>query len=275
MIKPLIGLIFSIAVTSSFADPGLINGKPVGDLFRGVGTFNGGCTITKVGSKQFITAAHCVSSGLNTLRLTFKDHRGTVNVQSLIIHPSWLKDCVQSHCDGTEVGSSRMTPGRSDVAFINVREETALIPVINVRFSPLPYGTEVAMVGAGCTRGVEPGGASRMRYATTQTISPEYLVHEHSLYRKIAEITGQSNWVTPGYGESSSNASLCPGDSGGPMLTKSSKGDWEICGIAADYTFDGPYQDGNITVTNLHTRLDVESYHNVGDWIRDVWVDLN
>lgn len=112
-----------------------------------------------------------------------------------------------------------------------------------------------------------------MRYALSSTLPYSALIHEHSLYRDIAEISGQSNWVTPGYGVGAQNASLCPGDSGGPLLTKNANQAWEICGIAADYTFAGPYQDGAVTVTNLHTRLDDESYNNVGGWIRSVWVD--
>lgn len=247
----------------------IINGRPVGDRFRGVGTFNIGCTITKVGPKNFISAAHCIGKYLPSLSLNFKNYSGKVTVSSFHVHPSWLKDCSQFHCTGEEVGSSRMTPGRSDVVFINVKEETPSIPVIPVHFDELAYGTEVTMVGAGCTRSVEPGGPGKMRYATTTLITPDHLMHEHSLYKDIAEITGQSNWITPGYDTDHANASLCPGDSGGPLLTEI-KGEWKIIGIAADYTFDGPYQDGAPTITNLHTRLDDKSYNSIGKWIRDV-----
>ena len=266
-------LLFSFCLTSAHADPNLINGQPVGELYKGVGTFNLGCTITKVGKRQFISAAHCVGNRLPTLSLQFKTFTGVVNVSSFQIHPSWIKDCSSIRCDGTEVGSARMTPGRSDVVFINVKEETPAIPVISVNFEPLTEGTEVALVGAGCTRNVEPGGRAKLRYALTKLVTPDHLVHQHSLYEKIAEVTGLSNWITDGFGVSPNNASLCPGDSGGPLLTKNISGNWEIVGIAADYTFNGPYQDGAVTVTNIHTRLDDQSYHKIGHWIRSVWVD--
>ena len=109
-----------------------------------------------------------------------------------------------------------------------------------------------------------------MRYALTKLIAAENLTHEHSLYKDIFEITGQSNWITPGFGLNSVHASLCPGDSGGPLLTKVND-EWKIVGIAADYTFDGRYQDGAPTITNLHTRLDDQSFNNIGGWIRENW----
>jgi len=258
-------------ISLSFANPKLINGLPVGDKFQGVGTFNLGCTITKVGPKHFISAAHCVSKNLSSLSLSFKNYRGTVKVTSSHIHPTWIKDCSNFHCTGHEVGSDRMTPGRSDVVFINVKEETPAIPIIPIHFEELTEGTEVTMVGAGCTRSQEPGGPGKMRYATTRLIGHEHLKHEHSLYRNISEITADSNWITFGIAQGTQHASLCPGDSGGPLLTQIN-GEWKIVGIAADYTFDGRYQDGAPTMTNLHARLDDRSLNDIGGWIRSIWV---
>ncbi len=263
-------LTLMLLTSSAWSQDKLINGLPVGDKFPGVGTFNLGCTITKVGPKQFISAAHCVGKTLPSLTLSFKGYRGTVTVSSFHVHPTWIKDCYNFHCTGHEVGSSRMTPGRSDVVFVNVKEETPTIPAIPVHYEELSVGTDVAMVGAGCTRSVEPGGSGKMRYAITKLISPINLTHEHSLYKEIFEITGQSNWITDGYGKNNIHASLCPGDSGGPLLTEID-GEWKIVGIAADYTFDGRYQDGAPTITNLHTRLDDQSFNNIGQWIRDSW----
>lgn len=269
----LLALFSALISFSTFSSVNLINGIPVGDKFKGVGTFDVGCTITKVGPKQFITAAHCVNGREKSISLNFQDFRGRVKVHSAHLHASWLKDCKINRCTGKEVGGPYMTPGRSDVAFYNVVEETPAIPVINVNFNELSMDTEVAMVGAGCTRRVEPQGNGKMRYALTRLISWEALIHEHSLYGKIAEVTGQSNWITPGYQVSHSNASLCPGDSGGPLLAKNNSNEWEIVGIAADYTFDGPYVDGNETITNIHTRLDDQSFNNIGSWIREVWAN--
>lgn len=251
----------------SYGDVNLINGRPVGSNFKSVGTFDIGCTITKIGPKHFLTAAHCVGKSMKSISLNFQDFKGRVPVSSFHVHPSWIKDCWSSHCTGEEVGSTRMTPGRSDVALIGVTDETP-IPVSPVHFQELNLGDDVVMVGAGCTRSVEPGGPGKMRYAWTKIISPNELIHEHSLYREISEVTGQSDWITAGFGKSRDNASLCPGDSGGPLLIKSGN-EYKIVGIAADYTFDGPYQDGAPTITNLHTRLDDQSLNSIGQWIRE------
>jgi hypothetical protein len=70
-----------------------------------------------------------------------------VNVKSFHVHPTWIKDCSNFHCIGHEVGSSRMTSGRSDIVFINVKEDTPAIPGIPVHFEELAMGTDVAMVG--------------------------------------------------------------------------------------------------------------------------------
>lgn len=266
-----ITLVFLLLSSLSFAGQKLINGYPAGDLFPAVGMINSSCTITKVGPRQFLTAAHCLNGSLPLF--IFSNSRGNarLTVKSVFIHPSWIKDCSKKRCDGTEVGSDRMTPGRSDVAMITTKDESPSVAITAINFDALDEGTEVAMVGAGCTRRVEPGGQSKMRYGMTKLVSAQNLNHLHSLYKDIAEITGQSDWVTTGYGVDKKALSLCPGDSGGPLMTKNQDGVWEIVGIAADYTFNGRYKDGDETVTNLHTRLDDDSLNRIGEWIRSNW----
>jgi hypothetical protein len=264
----------TLAVCLIFSSPSqafLINGTPAKDFHLAVGMFNNSCTLTKVGEKQFLTAAHCISRNYNSLYFSFLGFQEEVKIRSINIHPSWVKDCSKQRCTGHEVGSDRMTPGRADVALINLVESTPLIPIYNISFNSVKIGSKVTMVGAGCTRGIEPGGPGEMRSADTRTVSHKFLEHEDSLYRKNSKITGKANLITLGYDTNKNNASLCPGDSGGPLVMKNASDEWEVVGIAADYTFNGPYIDGNLTVTNLHTRLDNESYLKVGSWIRSVW----
>ena len=44
----------------------------------------------------------------------------------------------------------------------------------------------------------------------------------------------------------------------------------ELAGINADYTFYGDYEAGGFSVTNLHTRVDDESFYKVGEWARNL-----
>jgi secreted trypsin-like serine protease len=258
---------------------GLMNGQKAENLFPFVGSLGGYCTFTKIAKNWYITAGHCVGSEsfllspAQVVQVTFGNLDTEIHIDAVYTHESWTHDCgrngLTGGCTGKEVGSTRMTPGRSDVALIHSVNEVEEIPAVDVHFEEVLPSTTVYLVGQGCTQGI-PADATipgEMRFAKTITLPGTALEHEHSLYKNISKITALSNIITPGIISDSQASSLCPGDSGGPLLVLI-EGVYKVAGIAADYTFDGPYVDGAPTVTNVHTRLDNNNYNKIGLWIR-------
>jgi hypothetical protein len=265
-------------VTSSLAAPAIIGGKlAVRGQFPFVVNIRG-CTATKIGAHEFLTAAHCFYSGPNEWKMpetvsvdaTEIDapKQYLLTVKEIRLHPTWIANCRKHECTGHETGGLHDEPGKVDLAHVIVVEETVEIPSIAVEYSPLGLGDEVLFAGYGCTDVIAGPGYGKLRFAANHVGSPDLLTHRRSLYRLISDTTGESYWVTPGTAMDKHLPSLCPGDSGGPMLVR--HGDtWKIAGVGADYTFKGKYErSGSIPMTNLHTRLDDESLHHVGIWLR-------
>ena len=265
-------ILTALGIALSFAPP-LINGEiaPEGMFPFVVGL--GGCTATKVSPRHFLLAAHCIYSGPGEYRPPSRIRVGgrSLRVKSADIHPSWIEHCRASGCTGHESGSTRDHPGKVDLALIQVTEDTPSIPSIEIETAPIPVHSEVTLAGYGCTRGIGVGESYQLRFGNTRTESHLLLQHEGSLYRHISEIAASSYLITPGTSFDPKAPALCPGDSGGPLLLRA--GDtMRVAGVAADYTFTGAYERrGAIPMSNLHTRLDSESMHRVGDWITAHW----
>lgn len=252
----------------------IINGSPVKERFPEVGVFyyyGMQCTITKIGPKQFLTAAHCLENHFNHINIRFKE-RHTLHVKSFNVHPSWKEGCYYfGKCNGSEVGTSEMIPGRADIALINVKEFTEDIPIMTIRRQSVPINSAVTMVGYGCDLDIYADSESvnqmTMRYGNSVTVSENEL--KNSSYEDIKNITAQSNIITYGYGYDSKYSSLCLGDSGGPLLIQNKQSQWQMVGVATHYTFTEDGKKTGHSYTNLHTRLDINSYHNIYDWIKN------
>ncbi|HSO39905.1 MAG TPA: hypothetical protein VLT33_45570, partial [Labilithrix sp.] len=79
--------------------------------------------------------------------------------------------------------------------------------------------------------------------------------------------------LTPGASHPNGTASLCPGDSGGPVLLDHPVYPGGpgyptnvVVGINADYTFNG----SGYSTFNIHTRLSDEAPNYVGRWLQMV-----
>lgn len=238
-----------------------------------------GCTAAKVGPRHFLTAAHCMYSGpgayhpapiatIHASELPAPMAISAARVVKAPVHPTWLEACRRIRCTGHETGGGNDTPGRADIAMLVIDRDSPAIPVVKVLYEPVLPGTEVTLAGYGCTRGINTGGGDGLTYGVTRTSGPDLLRHPGSLYASIADMTAQSFLITPGTKLDPAAPALCPGDSGGPLLTLVN-GEWNLIGIASDYTFTGRYEaTGAVPMTNLHTRVDDQSMHKVGEWVR-------
>jgi len=235
--------------------------------------FGSGCTAAKIGPHQFLTAAHCLYAGPGDffadryLSVNHYTHDYSLTIDRVDIHPSWLKACKKIQCDGDETGTPQDSPGKVDLAIVTVIEESDTIPYAPVDTSAVEMGDALVLTGMGCQGSGGIGMSSGLRYADLKAISVSELKHSGSVYASTAEQYGKSYFVTPGVKMGEGNASLCPGDSGGPVYRI--KGNQQfIIGVNADYTFDSQDDaDNDLSHTNLHTRLDHSSLCDVGSWV--------
>jgi secreted trypsin-like serine protease len=264
-------------------DPELVGGEPAErDAFPStllVRWPKGGCTAAKVGPRHVLTAAHCVDEGaLNAGdRVTLNDdpkaaekNAFQVTVDSVPIHYAWL------------AANSRVTTFEAppDVAVIIVskkdQQRLAKISTATVDRSPIGVGERLTIGGFGCRAGVKgPGSLPRLRSATTRAVGVAATQYPGSVVTALGPVFAQhlawSYLFTPGHASNPKQASLCPGDSGGPVYRTPPRGEKavRIVGVNAFYDFaDG----GNIARNNWHTRLDVASRFDVGTWLSTLGV---
>ena len=234
----------------------------------------GGCTGVKVGARKFLLAAHCVHDTINNVVGLPPGSGITVNanndsslpgefltVQQTVIHPQWLSSCVP------DCGVNVLNPTYpADVAVITVNELTPQIPKASVHATAVAVGSPVVIMGYGCEGpGEGPGG--RLKLQNLTTLAGSALLHPGTYVpnAQAAADVAASYVITPGFFTSSSNATLCPGDSGGPLY-RNNASEQLVVGVNAYYTFsDVPGGVGS--VTNWHTRLDPARY-GVLSWLQ-------
>ncbi len=240
-----------------------------------VTTRSGSCTGAKVGPQHVLLAAHCVDD--DTLRVgdSFTVNDGvtpvferdvTVRVKRLHIPHLWASLRV-----ATRVLDPAAPP---DVAVIEVERSAAFdalrAAVVDLR--PVAPGDEVTVVGYGCEKGLG-GGATSARLKTAATKAETFETVKRTSDRSPPDRLPTAYFFTPGKSLGAKNASICPGDSGGPVYRgKSPRArDLLVVGVNAYYGFsDG----GNVSATNWHTRLDGESSLDVGAWLASMGVTV-
>lgn len=252
------------------------------------------CTAAKVGPRLFLTAAHCVAvprprrgqtvpepfppnngvadnylpgkSLLINWGLNVNDaDKGQFTIVRTTIHPSWWS-C--PFCP-----DPILTPeGAADIAVIEISQNTPQIPQARVDLNPVQTGTQVVKVGWGCEDRTNRSVTQLTRYKTDDawTIPASQIRHHESLIadQQIATV-GASYLITAGHDQNREYASLCLGDSGGPLYLPNNS-DPRVVGVNSNYTFrpiTNPNESGGVSWTDWHTKTSRDSLHGVGQWL--------
>lgn len=270
--------------------------------FRSTVGINDVCTAAKVGPRLFLTAAHCVSvprpsrfepvpegfppndgvaedylSGeplLINWGLDADDsEQGVFTIVETSVHPSWWTCPL---CQDPILASA----GAADIAVIEIAENTPTIPEARVELDPVTTGTQVVKVGWGCEErtNIDPSTLELDRYKTEDAWVIPASEIQHNTAPPISNgqvaTVDASYLITAGHAQDEDYASLCLGDSGGPLYLPNNS-DPRIVGVNAHYTFE-PSEDpndlGGVSWTDWHTKTSLDSLHDVGQWLIDLGV---
>lgn len=277
-------------------DEALIGGSVASaDHFRSTVGIGDVCTAAKVGHHLFLTAAHCVAvsrpSRVDPVPPNFPPNDGVATkwlpgaplqinwgldasdaeqasftIVATTIHPSWW-ECAPCQ-------QPILFNGAADIALIEIAEDTAFIPEATVDLSPVEIGTDLVKVGWGCEVRTNIDAASvelgRYKREDSVSISASEILHESSPITEgqVASIAAQYV-VTAGRSQGEQLASLCLGDSGGPLYLPDGD-DPRVVGVNSDYSFR---DQSGVSWTDWHTRTSRGSLHDVARWLSDLGVN--
>lgn len=244
------------------------------------------CSATKIAPATFLTAAHCVvdfaSGDLarrfqpgGTLRIgagieSRLDDTQTVAVIDTELPPAFraglerLRAYQQSLIDDYRAryrdealarrirhlrADSRITDRFPDAALIRVATPTPNIPEMPVSLAPLQAGARVTLVGYGCERVRDWQGPDRQNRPARRLWGDTHVI-------RVDDV----NFYTFGSEGRPGSATLCPGDSGGPVLFEG-----QVVGVHGT-VWGLSYRDtarSNMSV-NLHRLTNWEAWTRLG-----------
>jgi V8-like Glu-specific endopeptidase len=172
-----------------------------------------GCTGTKIGTRRFLSAAHCFIGTNAGDSITISNQLDgssatTFTIAQIDRHPSF--DAIVSEGGGTIPA----TPRVFEATVVVIDADTPSIPSLPLRTGFVSPGLSATVVGYGCD-GQNPGNGGRKQKGTLNVIS------------------NSDPDITAHFWGSSGPATICPGDSGGPDLIRNPNRNnrWEIAGI--------------------------------------------
>ncbi|WP_437336134.1 trypsin-like serine protease [Sorangium sp. So ce394] len=273
------------------ADDALIGGRPALESEYPSTVLGPGCTAAKVGPRHFLTAAHCVDDEYNAAVSPSYGPGGSywvsatntppiwpyveLTIEQTYIHPQWLADCAAALAGGaTDCAVNVLNPGHTpDLALVVVNELSPTIPAAVVDGAPVAVGDPVVATGYGCE---DPSGSGGGLFKLQElTASASSILNHPGSYVSGQDIidVAAAYVLTPGYASSTSYASLCPGDSGGPLYRQSSTS-LVVVGVNAYYTFPSGWPGPAPSQTNWHTRLDTSARYPVTSWLQSLGVSV-
>lgn len=240
-------------------------------IFQIINKENSACTVTKITENVLITAAHCLSEdrqdkffGFSTKIANKKLEFEGLEIEQIIIHPSWLPISKEDERNWNKILQVY------DVALIKVKENESFksIPTMEIDFKEVNPDDSLVFHGYGCRESLLnlDGYFPCKKYSLTEALPSQALLDDHGLlnelYEVLKEVIYKNKIITPGQRYYSQSASLCFGDSGGPVVRNN-----KLVGINTLYTFNDLQEDGlsttGVSYLNLHLRISI-----LEDWIK-------
>jgi hypothetical protein len=280
----------------------LIGGEEVGrEQFPATFLLRTGCTGTKIAKDLIITAAHCVMSrefmdikpqylpqgetplSLVRERVVYRDldfDDIPFEVKDTLVYEPYFAAC-QERCLNPD-SLAFQKPNPQDVALIRIvlpNPEFAEIPLAEIGSQRdfTGSGQKVTIMGYGCTEGVNEPLASKsrlkvkeLRLLVASEISASDLIPEEirATFLKHYYQTPGQNWTERDVRLGERAASLCPGDSGGPVYAAMDDG-FSVIGINS-FMVSPEDDERGISAVNAHAKVDRESAPEVFRWIQRV-----
>ena len=274
----------------------------------GMMLIRGGCTATRVGPRHILTAAHCVMA-TKTRDVDPRYNRGqflsitqsvddqnasdwsTISVGRVWVHPSYVAAFTLG-CSWSLTCTRDF--GASDVAVIETMNDMpstiSSARVGTSRYEAAGYQRRVYIAGYGCENGIDlrerppswPPAPPETRSIgfSVAPIEPLSSINNYGPVLNNAQFWsfGGSYLLTPGLSHPNGTASLCPGDSGGPVFLARSAFPGGpafhtnvVIGVNVDYTFADVKKDTPLVSTfNIHTRLSNDAPNYVGGWLQTI-----
>lgn len=287
------------AVSSS--DSNLVGGSAATDgEFPSTFLIRSNCTVSKVGPRHILTAGHCVfDESAHALDLAFQPGQ-ELQISSHAFVDSSTEPFIVLKIAAVHlppVFAEDVTPPQQirvlqpsaapDVAIIEVAPESeaglSSIPAATIDLSTVAPGDKVIIGGYGCDKGVTDAvkfdySKQQLKMQSTATLPSSSIVHAGSYLTSLstpwAKNLVQQYFFTPGQSFDASQASICPGDSGGPVYRDDGTKQ-HIVGVNAYYSFPPSASDPHgISRTNWHTRLDLASRFDTGTWLASLGVNV-